>query len=329
MTEPTKGRPGCGLCGRPDVSRRPRHGKKSFRHKCPHGAWCPRGDKLQGAHTNMTNCAPCAAWNRATIEGVFDMIERIGVPLRPLTPHERLLVAAELAAAVYEQRTIAVAEDRARIDEIAPESRVGWTEIRTRWLGTKGNVVTERIFWQPIFEAALQRRSLLGVLRGKELPSAWLARSAPRDMPWTGRVTDANREMLTEGTSLSAGPSPKTSQESTMTTNTTEELPVSTAASKPLPAKARVIAFIPHGAFVEGHGFRVSFVVEGEDGHRPNGTWPYHGQPGEQLPWFWGDDYEQACEIADQHNERLGISKEEASEILRQSMALAARNKAG
>lgn len=176
MKPATKGRPGCGLCFRADVFRRPRHGKKSFRHKCPHGEWCPRGDKLQGAHTNMSRCVACSARGRADVEGIFDMIERCGLPLRPLTPRERLLVAAELAAAVYEKRTIAVAENRAEISEVHHGYRVPWSEIRSRWLAPgapEESPVDQRVEWQPIFEAAMKRRGLLGVLKGTVKSEEW------------------------------------------------------------------------------------------------------------------------------------------------------------
>lgn len=88
----------------------------------------------------------------------------------------------------------------------------------------------------------------------------------------------------------------------------------------------KIVAYIPPGAFVEGQGFRVSFVVEGEDGHRPNGTWPYHGKPGESMPWFWGDDYAKAVEAAESYNAARGISKEEAAKIISDSIMRSMRS---
>lgn len=81
-------------------------------------------------------------------------------------------------------------------------------------------------------------------------------------------------------------------------------------------ADPRRIVFIPADGFVEGHGFRVSFVIEGESGHFPTGTWPYTGGAGEQLPWFWGPTFAAASEAADKFNERLGIDAKTASEIV-------------
>jgi hypothetical protein len=86
----------------------------------------------------------------------------------------------------------------------------------------------------------------------------------------------------------------------------------------------RIVAFIPADAFVKDHGFRVSFVKEGETGHYPTGTWPYHGKPGENIPWFWGgtgpDAYEKAKETAKKYNERMGLTEQAVHEIVSQSM---------
>lgn len=82
----------------------------------------------------------------------------------------------------------------------------------------------------------------------------------------------------------------------------------------------RMVAWVPDDAFVEGRGYRVSIVVEGEDGHHPTGTWPYTGGVGQTLPWFWGDDLELARERAYQHNERGGISREQTDEIVNGSI---------
>lgn len=92
--------------------------------------------------------------------------------------------------------------------------------------------------------------------------------------------------------------------------------PMRTKEPKP---NARMVAFIPPNAFVEGQGWRVSFVVEGEDGHRPTGTWPYDGKPGQTIPWFWGPSYEEACAQAREYNARMGIDEETAFKIVARS----------
>lgn len=87
-------------------------------------------------------------------------------------------------------------------------------------------------------------------------------------------------------------------------------------ATKSEPQANRIVAFIPIDGFVEGQGFRVSLVVEGEDGHHPTGNWPYHGRVDETLPWFWGNDYDTAVKLAEEYNAEHGISKEEANKIV-------------
>jgi hypothetical protein len=91
----------------------------------------------------------------------------------------------------------------------------------------------------------------------------------------------------------------------------------------------KVVAFIPADAFVKGQGFRVSLVVDGEDGHRPTGTWPYTGAVGESMPWFWGDDYKKACAIADDYNLSRGISPDEARAIVARSVEAQMRRQGG
>lgn len=80
--------------------------------------------------------------------------------------------------------------------------------------------------------------------------------------------------------------------------------------------------FIPVDGFIKGHGHRVSVVYENESGHRPTGTWPYHGKVGEVLPYFWGQTYEEAIEACDLANARMGIDKVEAQRIVASSMML-------
>lgn len=91
--------------------------------------------------------------------------------------------------------------------------------------------------------------------------------------------------------------------------------------------RKRMCLFIPADAFVEGEGWRVSIVTEGEPGHCPTGTWPYKAGPGETAPWFWGKtedgywSYEKVCEFADKQNaERFGYTKEDIFAIVTSSM---------
>lgn len=82
----------------------------------------------------------------------------------------------------------------------------------------------------------------------------------------------------------------------------------------------RMIAWIPVDAYVQGEGYRVSIVKEGEAGHYPTGNWPYKAGPGQQMPWFWGHDLAQAQRLADEYNEKMGISREEAEKIVNDSI---------
>lgn len=82
----------------------------------------------------------------------------------------------------------------------------------------------------------------------------------------------------------------------------------------------RMVAYIMADAFVEGHGYRVAFVVEGENGYRPTGTWPYTGAIGETLPWFWGPTLADAEQRARAYNEKNGISADAERDIIVQSM---------
>lgn len=80
----------------------------------------------------------------------------------------------------------------------------------------------------------------------------------------------------------------------------------------------RMCAFIPADAYVEGEGYRVSFVKEGVAGHFPTGHWPY--DPRKPKPWFWGPSYEEACEAADEYNANIGISKQDQIKIVASSI---------
>lgn len=60
----------CWACGRA-IKRRPRHGKQTFPHKCPHGVQCIAGTRLGGqGHNGPTlggpnYCAACVASAKA------------------------------------------------------------------------------------------------------------------------------------------------------------------------------------------------------------------------------------------------------------------------
>lgn len=80
----------------------------------------------------------------------------------------------------------------------------------------------------------------------------------------------------------------------------------------------RMCAYIPPGGYVEGQGYRASFVFEGEPGHFPTGEWPC--PPGGKQPWFWGESIEDANKAAEDYNEKLGLSQREVTEIISSSM---------
>ncbi len=52
------------ICGRTDVRKMPRSGKRRYRHKCPHGEWCVAGHPLLGTHANHPQCKKCLAETR-------------------------------------------------------------------------------------------------------------------------------------------------------------------------------------------------------------------------------------------------------------------------
>lgn len=87
-------------------------------------------------------------------------------------------------------------------------------------------------------------------------------------------------------------------------------------------ATRRWCYYIPADGFVKGYGYRVSIVFEHESGHFPTGDWPYEGKPGQRAPWWWGNDFNDARAIAEEQNERLGISPREAAEIVASSMGV-------
>ncbi len=85
----------------------------------------------------------------------------------------------------------------------------------------------------------------------------------------------------------------------------------------------RMCYYVPATAYVEGKGFRASVVVEGQPGHHPTGVWPYDVK--HPLPYFWGHDYDKACEIATEMNKRMGLSKEDENHIIASSMGAQVR----
>lgn len=74
-------------------------------------------------------------------------------------------------------------------------------------------------------------------------------------------------------------------------------------------------------AYVEGKGFRVSIAIEGEPGHFPTGDAP---EGGLVEPWYWGNTFEEAREIADRENkEKLGLEPIDAWKIVASTMGAA------
>ena len=82
----------------------------------------------------------------------------------------------------------------------------------------------------------------------------------------------------------------------------------------------RFCYYIPADAYVEGQGFRASVVFENESGHCPTGDWPYTGEPGQKMPYFWGHDYEDAKQICIGENARMDIDEEGMLDIVASSM---------
>jgi len=83
----------------------------------------------------------------------------------------------------------------------------------------------------------------------------------------------------------------------------------------------KIACFIPVDGWVKGKGHRVAFV-------KANDPLIHLTGGGDVEPWYWGngtnaeDSFEQAYKIAANYNKRLGISQEEADEIVLQSMKL-------
>jgi hypothetical protein len=82
-----------------------------------------------------------------------------------------------------------------------------------------------------------------------------------------------------------------------------------------VPAKPRTCFYIPPDAYVEGKGFVPSLVTEGEPGHAP-----LAGSDELAQPWYWGNTYEDAKAIALEENGKLGLTRDDVTEIILSSM---------
>ena len=92
-----------------------------------------------------------------------------------------------------------------------------------------------------------------------------------------------------------------------------------------LMGERRFCAHIPPDAYVEGHGFRVSIVIEGESGHFPTGDDNWRTGRGRQ-PWFWGHDYDEAKAVALSYNrDTLKLTAKDCAEIVTSSIAAEAQ----
>jgi hypothetical protein len=98
----------------------------------------------------------------------------------------------------------------------------------------------------------------------------------------------------------------------------------------------RLCYYIPRDSFVEGRGYRVAVVTEDTAGYCLTGTWPYTGAAGETLPYFWGkrdesdsnENYTDACKTAASLNAEMGITVEDAMNIIASSMRKRSSRKA-
>lgn len=89
----------------------------------------------------------------------------------------------------------------------------------------------------------------------------------------------------------------------------------------------RFCAFIPPDGYVEGHGFRVSIVIENEPGHFPTGDDNWRAGRGKQ-PWFWGHDYDEAKAVALEYNRtRFHLTAKDCADIVTSSMAAGLRGR--
>ncbi|MEQ8461767.1 MAG: hypothetical protein RLO52_34555 [Sandaracinaceae bacterium] len=89
----------------------------------------------------------------------------------------------------------------------------------------------------------------------------------------------------------------------------------------------RVCFYVPEDGYVEGVGYRVSMVTEGEPGHRPTGDWPVPA--GGVRPYFYGHDLEKARERARRQNARFGLSDDVVAAIVESSIGAQLRAERG
>ena len=83
-------------------------------------------------------------------------------------------------------------------------------------------------------------------------------------------------------------------------------------------ADRRWCYWIPPGGFIEGHGFRVSVVIENELGHYPTGDLDFDKPATHVQPWFWGMTYSEAEHVAAETNaNRLQLDEATIVKILR------------
>lgn len=106
------------------------------------------------------------------------------------------------------------------------------------------------------------------------------------------------------------------------------ELPARDRISELLSTR-RWVYFVPVEGFIEGRGYRVSIVFEGESGHYPTGDGPESKLPEGQrrAPWYWGETLEQAQDAADAANARLGYTPRDVAIIIGSSMARGRRGR--
>jgi len=64
---------------------------------------------------------------------------------------------------------------------------------------------------------------------------------------------------------------------------------------------------IPVEGYVEGKGYNVGIAVKGQLGYY-------------KTDWFWDCDYKTACKLANEKNEKLGLTKVEAFKIVCSTM---------
>lgn len=89
---------------------------------------------------------------------------------------------------------------------------------------------------------------------------------------------------------------------------------------KPAKGTERLVCTIVESEYDPERGYRACIVVEGEDGYHPTGNWPYGASKGHVMPWFFGHDLEKARARAQERNDRLGISAEDAARIVMDSI---------